>query len=200
MRPAQLASLLALLLMVSAIQAGPRKGSEEVGPPILRRPRPEPVVLATWQTEGGGETREEAEEDALKKAGVLVMQYFAEQHAPMSWTLDLQYVRTRLMKSSEEAEPKKLPDGLGLWRKVKVQVVLNSDDRDDILRQDREFRMHDREFFLGKILLVLVALLTAVAGYFRLDEATKGYYTGWLRLGAAGLVGAAAMGLWWMSS
>src|SRR2546423_1313434 len=129
MRPAQLASLLALLLIVSGIHAGPRKGGEEFGPPILRRPKADPVVLATWQTEGGGETREEAEEDALKKARVLVTQYFAEQHAPISWTLDLQYVRTRLMKSSEDAEPQRLPDGLGLWRKVKVQVVLNSDDR-----------------------------------------------------------------------
>jgi len=200
MRPAQLASLLALLLMVSGIQAGPRKGSEDVGPRVSGRPRPEPVKLASWQAEGGGETREEAEADALKNARARVLEYFAEQNIPLKWTPDVPYMRTHLMKASEEVKPQELGPGLGQWRKVQVQVVLDSQDKEDMLREDRMVRMADREFFLGKLLLVLVALLTAVAGYFRLDEATKGYYTGWLRLGAAGLVGAAAMGLWWMSS
>jgi hypothetical protein len=34
-----------------------------------------------------------------------------------------------------------------------------------------------------------------VVGYFRLEEATKGYYTAWLRLAAVGLVAAAVAGL-----
>ena len=35
----------------------------------------------------------------------------------------------------------------------------------------------------------------AVAGFLRLDELTQGYYTGWLRLAAAGLAGAVVVGL-----
>jgi hypothetical protein len=46
------------------------------------------------------------------------------------------------------------------------------------------------------VLLVLVALFGAAAAYFRLDEATKGYYTGWLRVGALGLVALIGAGVW----
>ena len=54
-------------------------------------------------------------------------------------------------------------------------------------------------FFLGKVLAGMVALLGGVAGYFRLEEATKGYYTTWLRLGVAGLASAVGLGFWLMS-
>jgi len=50
---------------------------------------------------------------------------------------------------------------------------------------------------LGKILASLLVLLSAVVGYVRLDEWTKGFYTGWLRL-AAGVFAVVAAGLWWL--
>lgn len=46
---------------------------------------------------------------------------------------------------------------------------------------------------LGGVILFLLACLAALAGYIRTDEATKGYYTNWLRLAAAAGVGASGV-------
>jgi hypothetical protein len=51
---------------------------------------------------------------------------------------------------------------------------------------------------LGKILVGLVALLAVVTGYIRLDDWTKGYYTGWLRLAAWGILAVVGTGLFWL--
>ena len=41
-----------------------------------------------------------------------------------------------------------------------------------------------------------IVLLTAIAGYVRLDEWSKGYYTGALRVAALAVVLASAAGMW----
>ena len=46
---------------------------------------------------------------------------------------------------------------------------------------------------LGGVLGFVLACLAALAGYIRADEATKGYYTHWLRLVAAAGVGASGV-------
>lgn len=46
---------------------------------------------------------------------------------------------------------------------------------------------------LGEILLFVLALLAAIAGYIHADEATKGYYTNHLRLATAAGIGAASV-------
>ena len=52
---------------------------------------------------------------------------------------------------------------------------------------------------LGKFLAGFVAFLVAVAGYFRLEEATKGYYTTWLRVGVLGFIAVVGAGIWLIS-
>jgi len=61
----------------------------------------------------------------------------------------------------------------------------------------RKERMEQRMLPLARLLVGLIALLGAVAGYVRLDEWSKGYYRTWLRLGATGLVAATWAGLSW---
>jgi len=46
---------------------------------------------------------------------------------------------------------------------------------------------------LGEILLFVLAVLAALAGYIHADEATKGYYTNHLRLATAAGIGAASV-------
>jgi hypothetical protein len=46
---------------------------------------------------------------------------------------------------------------------------------------------------LGGGLGFVLACLATVSGYIRADEATKGYYTNWLRLASATGVGAAGV-------
>src|SRR5262249_56683635 len=56
-----------------------------------------------------------------------------------------------------------------------------------------------RQWWLAKILLGVVVFLGALSGYIRLEDATKGYYTGWLRLGLVGVLCAVGAGLWLVS-
>jgi hypothetical protein len=51
---------------------------------------------------------------------------------------------------------------------------------------------------LGGSLGFVLVCLGALAGYIRADEATKGYYTGWLRVIAAAGVGASGMAIYHM--
>jgi hypothetical protein len=46
---------------------------------------------------------------------------------------------------------------------------------------------------MGGGLAAILTGLAAVAGYIRADEATKGYYTNWLRVAAAAGVGASGV-------
>ena len=48
-------------------------------------------------------------------------------------------------------------------------------------------------WLLGKIMAGLVLLLATISTYVRLDDYSKGYYSGWLRF--ASIVAAAGVGL-----
>ena len=79
---------------------------------------------------------------------------------------------------------------------VSLDVVLTAAQYREMREEDRKFRQKERLFILAKLLAAVVAVLAALAGYLRLDEATKGYYTTWLRLAAVGLAMAVAAGAW----
>jgi hypothetical protein len=89
-----------------------------------------------------------------------------------------------------DAPPEKImgPDVGGSMCKVALHIKVPVAE---MIKLDREYRTQLRMFQAGKVLAALVAVLAAVAGYFRLDELSKGYYTGWLRLAAIGFAGGA---------
>jgi hypothetical protein len=80
--------------------------------------------------------------------------------------------------------------------KARVEVQLTGSYLQEILRQVREFRVHERHVLFAHILAGLVVLLAVVGGYLRLEEATRGYYTQLLRATALLLIAATALGLW----
>ena len=79
---------------------------------------------------------------------------------------------------------------------VQLHVELAPQNYRKFLENDRQVRAQSRMKVLAKGLAGLVAILAAIAGYFRLEEATKGYYTAWLRLVTLGLVAAIGAGVW----
>jgi hypothetical protein len=76
------------------------------------------------------------------------------------------------------------------------QRILEEQHND--LQRLRHGVMKDRMLVLLKIMGGLVALLATVAGYIRVDEWSKGYYTNWLRLAAMSCVGAVVAAGWWL--
>jgi hypothetical protein len=88
-----------------------------------------------------------------------------------------------LIKRQAEAPRLKVADDLKV-RQVELDVAITSDDYRDIKEQDRRYTMDRRMLWVGGGLVGLVALFSAVVGFIRVDEWTKGYYTRLLWLGA----------------
>ena len=138
----------------------------------------------------------DAERVALEKGCREVRAYLAAQDPALEWAPNEKYVEGHLVKAHAEGEPATKEDpveGTFLHRTLRIEIT--AADYQDMLRHARTARVEYREILLAKVLAVLVALLTAVAGYIRLEEATKGYYTALLRLAAVGLVAAVCAGL-----
>jgi hypothetical protein len=177
------------------------------------------AVVGRWM-----DTQDLALESALESARDEVQSYLNAQQPPFVWVPNTVQVREYLLRDLPRdevnaegvelrreqcnghwvlVEEKNLHDPLVLMRRVYLKVSVSAKERDDLRHFDEQVRkdlrqtlVQHRQLWLGKILLGLVAILGALAGYFRLDEATKGYYTGWLRLGVLGVTGAVGMMLW----
>jgi hypothetical protein len=143
---------------------------------------------ATWTITAYGETEERATERAREKAWQQVCDYLARQDPPVRWRPDVRWVDDNLVKGRAPVKQVELDDlGKGYERQLVVKV--DPKERREMLEHDRQETMRQRQLLLARILAGVVALLVGVVGYLRLDEATKGYYTVWLRLGALALVG-----------
>jgi hypothetical protein len=152
-----------------------------------------------WTVEGGpSPSRADAVDEALHQAQRKVATYLHSQNPSLDWVPPLDYIQARLVKPPPWKEELQDIDVLGEKKptyRVWMEVQVKPDDRLDMLHRGREHLAQQRMMMLGRLLGVLVVLLAAVAGYLRLDESTKGYYTGWLKLAAIGLVAAACIGL-----
>jgi hypothetical protein len=100
---------------------------------------------------------------------------------------------TREFDEQQERETKrvwlKVVVNTDTWKQIQKEIRLAEDHK-------RVLIMRSRMVFLVKFLAGLVALFGTICGYLRLDEWSKGYYTKWLRLAAAGCVGVVTVFLW----
>jgi hypothetical protein len=136
----------------------------------------------------------EAQQDALRAAKLEVQSYLQAQSPPINWEPPLDYVQGRLIKNSLQKEEKdfEINGETVPFCRYKLQVEINAEDQAYIQAKAREERMERRMLGLGKLLAGLVLAFAAVAGFLRLDDRTKGFYTGWLKLGVIALAAAVA--------
>jgi hypothetical protein len=81
-------------------------------------------------------------------------------------------------------------------KRVIMTVELRPNNVRDLDRLARQGVMQERQSVLVRVLIGLVVLLTLVTGYFRLEEATRGFYTGLLRVAVVGILTLTMFGLW----
>lgn len=153
---------------------------------------------APWTVIGLGQSREDAEQDALEKARQKVIDFVYEQMPRVKWMPSATYVREHLVKELHNVDDKELPE-LGKVRQINLVVQVTPEDQRDIIGHDRQYRTEERMLTMAKILGTIVALLAAVAAYIRLDEYGKGYYTSWLRMAGISVAAASVAGLVWFS-
>jgi hypothetical protein len=154
--------------------------------------------VASWRILGYGEKDSDAEEDALERARIEVAAFLRSCRPPVQWDPPRYYIEKYLVKGRIDSQDKELIEARSvqepLGKKVAgLRVEVAPDDLKAILRTQRQW-------FLARLLALVVAGLTATAAYLRLDEATKGYYTNMLRAASVVLVAGVAVGLWWLAS
>ena len=166
--------------------------SVSVSPLSARSPVPEPKTpLIHYEYTGYGKTEMGARNDALEHASL-----WMEEHSGLGWTPDAQYLLDHALVRFGEPEDKEFEQPMGTMKAVKMQLDITAKQASEIQKQAQHERMKERQKLSLLVMLGAVCLLGVVGGYLRLEEATKGYYTRWLRLTAVGVVLAIVAGLY----
>ncbi len=148
-------------------------------------------ISGRWRT-----TREEAYQSALQMAGDQLSDYLHGQNPPTAWPVSAdnetfrELVRKLVKNDQDHIDNFK---EAGDMHQVSLELRLTPAARAEIYQQDRAFRAMDRMTWLARLLAAIVAVLAVTAGYLRMEDLTKGYYTGWLRLAAASAIAGAAV-------
>jgi hypothetical protein len=169
-------------------------------PPQLQpQPQPKPKVINPTRTSAArsqvikveGEyqkTREAAWRSALEQAQVEIAEHLRQRGVGLEVRPSLKLIEDKMLKSQPTEEERDFGGNVGVVRRYVLEVQVTPEVRTLLAQQDREFRAQQRMLLVGKVLALVVVLLTAAALYFRLDEYTKGYYTSSLRWAALGVV------------
>jgi hypothetical protein len=167
-------------------------------------------------------TKEGAIQSALRKAREEVAKTLKR---PVDQIPDVEYLRQHCLTGLEDEEDEKWKEeaidnkrvlvlhdnfpGAEVVKdayQVRLRVELTEKDFAEITKKTEQVReearreiVQQRQSWLAKVLLGVVVFLGSLSGYIRLEDATKGYYTGWLRLGLVGVLCAVGAGLWLVS-
>jgi hypothetical protein len=182
---------------VTVAQAPPADGGKTAvkTPPAVSNKYPSWVLdenNADWK-ENWKASPQQSMDEAIALITVELGDYLRNQQPPIEWTPPPWFVEN-LVKRSVTLNDKPLAGVPGAKKyRYEGTIQINAAVRADILRHDREFRSQQRMLWLALVVAGIVALVSVVAVYVRMDEMTKGYYTGWLRVAAVGFLGGTAL-------
>jgi hypothetical protein len=134
---------------------------------------------------------------ALAKAQDAVVELLRKQlgcEPPEEQTDPEHLVDLGVVKPQGDPEPRELHGERGVVVRYKVQLTAGYVA--EVRVAARTQRQVERLWLLARGLAVAVVLLLVVAGYLRLEELTRGYYTALLRLAAVVVVALAGVGVW----
>ncbi len=183
--------LLGMSVLASAWSVSPCQGKpKRPAPPVLEN------LLGDDPVVGVGKTVADAKDDALEQARKRILEYLAEHYGEMDAQLTPTLLR-QLNVVHQEGPPQELKlDRAGDSWEVKMTVDLTPEALSKIQKLARDHRALERQKWAAKGLAGSLAILLVVFGYLRLEEATKGYQTTWLRLAALAVLTSAGLLLW----
>lgn len=209
MRSIRLTALVILWLLASGpwVHANGRmlkKVVRPVRPPpaVQQRAHPpsgDPETYSPWTVEGWGETSKDAEQMALEHARREILNYFEQKSHRLEWWPSLEYINKNLIRQRVDIRADDVDEPVRQWPGVRLWIEIAPDKWHAMLQEDRRLRSELRMLLLFKLLAGVVAFLGAVAGYLRVEEMTKGYYTAWLRLVTIAFVVAVGVGILWIA-
>jgi hypothetical protein len=191
--------LLGGVLLVASLRGS---GSDAASQQPAAAPAIAPVAAAlarnpSWVEDGYGKSAEDAREVALKKSQDALAEYLTRNYGRLDWG-PVTGPRSRLEEWGvlrEEKPPEQMDLPGESAQHVQVRVEITERYVREVQKLAREERMQHRHLLLARVLAGLVALLVVVAGYLRLEDATRGYYTTLLRVLAIGVLVVAGVGL-----
>jgi|GEM_PF-6697610 len=160
-----------------------RNGLAEEG-----QPAPLSMVESHMVTGQISATESRAYEDAKKQLRYQVAEWLAPE-VPASWRPPAHLIDQLIMGK----DLRTIEKDYGTLYQATLRIDTAPARRAELLTTYREDMVTHRMVLLGGLLGAVLACLAAIAGYIRADEATKGYYTNWLRLAAAAGVGASGV-------
>jgi hypothetical protein len=139
---------------------------------------------------------EAAQDAALNKAHESVVKYIHEHYPTLNWAPSLeQLLKDKIIQVEGTPGTRKLDDGDEV-QEAHAKVEMTRNYREGLQRMVLQQHTRQRQWMAARGLAGFVALLLVCAGYLRLDEATRGYYTRLLRLAALGVLVGVGVGLW----
>jgi hypothetical protein len=106
-------------------------------------------------------------------------------------TLPLEYIQARLITDTWQ-EPYQSPtESIGTMVRLNALLTFDAEDQRDIRQRCREAVIQERLWHAGSYAGLALAVLTALFGYLKLDTATRGFYSGRLKLAAGAVITAA---------
>jgi hypothetical protein len=158
--------------------------------PSQSEPRPAPTLppdtrLITGQLSATGER-------AVADARLQLRQKLAEwlgPEVPASWKTPAPLLEQMIRKTQIKAVEKEY----GTVYEATLQARFTPEVRAEIVETYQRALVSERLTVLAGVIGFILACLAALAGYIRADEATRGYYTSWLRAIAAAGVGASGV-------
>ena len=184
MRPTIWVSLVAVCLLEAVARA-------QV--PAPEKPAAKARVVWTDEASGYGQNKTDARHFALEGIQAKVAARLREEMPGLGWTPSADDLQRWDAVQDVRSRPDTPEPGSF---EVRLRVTLTEDTVQKIVGNDHRQRVQERQLLAAKVLAALVALLALGAGYFRLEELTRGYYTGVLRLLLLGSAGAIGAGLW----
>ncbi len=178
-------AILAATLPCAILPAAEADSNREAGADPVRIPAL-PAEAIRFQVTGPFQSDEvKAYQSALELARDRMIRGLREKkpHLSFQQRLTLPLVERYVVKNSTQTEYLKPPIDKVMYATT-LELELRRQDQEDLYKLMRQEEAQSRQAWLvqGYVLTVLALLLSA--GYFRLEERTRGYYTYWLRMGA----------------
>jgi hypothetical protein len=193
-----------LLLVGLRVEGGKRHASKKEKEAAEAAAKKE---VATTTAIGYGETKSAARASALREAQDWLRRELSE-HLKPEWSFPQQKLDPVVLEEmgvinfAEAKEPVFVDENVKLRAEYEVTLTQKYVDAvTDAARKEyvseekgeRKDRAMTRQGVVFRVLGGLVVMLLVAAGYLRLEEATRGYYTGLLRAAAVGVVLLAAL-------
>lgn len=156
--------------------------------------------IGAWTEEappGYGQTMSDAKEMALREAHKRAISQLRQWYPHLEWLPSLDYfLQKEIIQLNKEPKEKELGNPTRKYYEISATIRLTESQYQELIQKGRQMRASARQSLWTKLLLALVAVLALSAGYFRLEDATRGYLTRFLRAILIGGIGLTLIGLW----